>query len=211
MFAEMPKFGVFIFGDDWNFDDNLRSANYMFGFQNKPNSLPTRFIGSMVDAMGTLPKIKSLNGFFKNQYNIQNLGWRDNEPPTFENVTDMTEMYYGVNAVERDILSHTFSKANTINLKKINGMLGCDGSVGSHWYAITGGDSDTKVITDVLEIVGNALNTDKVTHAVGFLQNQKWLGTFDVPMNLTSVLDMSHFFENTQVTDFKIFTRLGCK
>ena len=126
-----------------------------------------------------------------------------NEPPTFENVTDMTEMYYGVNAVERDILSHTFSKANTINLKKINGMLGCDGSVGSHWYAITGGDSDTKVITDVLEIVGNALNTDKVTHAVGFLQNQKWLGTFDVPMNLTSVLDMSHFFENTQVTDPK--------
>ena len=202
MFAEMPNFRVFIFGDDWNFD-NLESANYMFGFQNRPNSLPTRFIGSMVDAMGSLPKIKSLNGFFKNQIDIQYLGWKDNEPPTFENVTDMTEMYYGVNAVERDILSHTFSKANTINLTKINGMLGCDDVVGGHWYTITGGDNDTKVITDVLEIVGNALNTDKVTHAVGFLQNQKWLGTFDVPMNLTSVLDMSHFFENTQVTNPK--------
>lgn len=202
MFAEMPNFRVFISGDDWNFD-NLESANYMFGFQNRPSSLPARFIGSMVNAMGPLPKIKSLNGFFKNQIDIQYLGWKDNEPPTFENVTDMTEMYYGVNAVERDILSHTFSKANTINLTKINGMLGCDDVSGGHWYAISGGDNATKVITDVLEIVGNALNTDKVTHAVGFLQNQKWLGTFDVPMNLTSVLDMSHFFENTQVTNPK--------
>ncbi len=195
MFAEMPNFKVFTFGEDWNFD-NLESANHMFGFQNKPSFLPTRFIGSMVNEMGTLPKIKSLNGFFKNQVNIQYLGWKTNEPPTFENVTDMTEMYYGVNAVERDILSHTFSKANTINLTKINGMLGCEDASGAQWYAIDGGDDATKVISDVLEIVANALNTDKVTSAVGFLQNQINLKEFDVSLNLTNATDLSFFFDN---------------
>ena len=202
MFADMPNFSSFVFGEDWNFD-NLESANVMYGFDEyQSSSLGSRSIGEMVNAMGTLPKIKSLVGFFKNLKQIEYLGWKTNEPPTFENVTDMTEMYYGANEVDRDVLRHTFSKANTINLKTINRMLGCNGEVNNHWQDGSEG-SDTKVITDVLEIVGNALNTDKVTHAVGFLQNQIWLTEFDVSMNLASVVDMSNFFENTKVTNPK--------
>lgn len=204
MFSNMPNFIGLTFGSDWQFD-NLEHASMMFGHYSYQDTSNPRLIGSMTNAMGTLPKIKNMRGFFKNLRDLQYLGWTDTESPTFENVTDMSEMYYGVNAVERSTLEHTFSNANTLNLKRIDRMLGRPNQ-GDVWYDFeNAGDSQAKVIADVLKIISSSLNTDSVTSAQGFVEHQTELENFEEDMNLTNAMDMSYFFhgcENLVFTGF---------
>ena len=205
MFSNMPNFIGLTFGGDWQFD-NLEHASMMFGHYSYQDTSKPRLIGSMTNAMGTLPKIKNISGFFKNLRELSDLGWTDTESPTFENVTDISEMYYGVNAVKRSTLENTFSNANTINLKRIDRMLG-HSNQGDVWYdSESTDDTQSKVITDVLKIISSSLNTDSVTSAKGFVEHQTELENFEVDMNLTNAMDMSKFFYGCQNLVFSGFS-----